>query len=266
MKNVDRLQLRMSSPKEIANFICKTSLAKKGLSINLINSNSFTNVRRYRNYRNALLGNCINYVDGKPLSLYLALKNRQMRINSRGMEILTQTLIEQEGTKHKNIFVYFERSDDYNLLKHVQQYIQEDNVVLFPLSDRLDLITISQLLIQNIRTSSPHIVWIMLGSPKQEIVSSLISNSISSPVIGLGGVIDFVTGKVPEAPKFLQKIYLEWLFRLIREPFRLFKRYTFGNFDFLRAIYLDYIYYNHSLKKSQQISQFETIDFYLSSK
>jgi N-acetylglucosaminyldiphosphoundecaprenol N-acetyl-beta-D-mannosaminyltransferase len=262
--DVDKLKLKMSTPAEIARLICKSSLAGEGLSINLINSYSFTNIRKNKNYRNALFGNCANYVDGKPLSLYLALRHRQIRINSRGMEILTESLTAQEGLNIENFFVYFERSDANRLMEYAQQFIPAENVILVPVSDQLEIMAISQQLIQTVQTSNSHIVWIMLGSPKQEIVSSLISNSLSSPVIGLGGVIDFITGKVPEAPRILQIVYLEWLFRLIKEPLRLFKRYTFGNVVFLQAVGADFFYTTRSRRKSELLRLDKTIEFHLS--
>ena len=51
--------------------------------------------------------------------------------------------------------------------------------------------------------------------------------------IGIGAVFDFIAGKVKRAPKWMQRIGLEWLFRLIQEPRRLWKRYLIGNTIFI---------------------------------
>lgn len=254
----------MSSPAEIAKIICKSSMAGVGSSFNLINAYSFTNLRNNKKYRQALLRNSTNYVDGKPLSLYLGLRDGRSRINSRGMEIFNETLTEQAGMGVKNFFVYFERSDANLLLEYVQGYISAENAFLIPVSDSLDLVTISRHVRQNVQTTQPHIVWLMLGSPKQEIVSSLISNTLACPVIGLGGVIDFVTGKVPEAPKILQLFYLEWLFRFVREPVRLLKRYTTGNLVFLLAVNTDFFFTVSSKHKQNQTQEVDVIKFHLS--
>jgi N-acetylglucosaminyldiphosphoundecaprenol N-acetyl-beta-D-mannosaminyltransferase len=254
----------MSSPAEIANMICSGSMAGVGSSINLINAYSFTNLKNSKEYQHALLRNCTNYVDGKPLSLYLGLRDGRSRINSRGMEIFAETLTKQRGKNIRNFFVYFERSDANLLLEFVQDGISAKNAVLIPVSDSLDLVAISRHVRKVVQTSQPHIVWIMLGSPKQEIVSSLISNSLMCPVVGLGGVIDFVTGKVPEAPKIMQLIYLEWLFRFAREPFRLLKRYTIGNLVFLLALKSDFFFTVRSKQKRVLTRDSEVINFYLS--
>ena len=239
----------MTKPENIGEIVRNLSLARVGVSINLVNSYTFTNLRRNRDYRNALLGKCFNFVDGKPLSLYLALRENKPRLNSRGMEILNATLVAQEKGKISNVFVFFERSDVTRMQHYVQQYIESDNIIIVPISDNLELNTIFQTVNQVVQNIHPKIVWIMLGSPRQEIVSSMISTSLSCPVIGIGGVIDFITGKVPEAPRIMQLLYLEWLYRLRREPVRLFKRYTFGNLIFLKAICEDF-YLNLKYKRN----------------
>lgn len=263
MSDAYKIKLRMSAAIEIAKLICEKSRLREGLAINLINSYSFTHIRNNQHFQQALSGKCANYVDGKPLSLYLALRHRQLRINSRGMDILTQALKEQEELYYRNFFVFFERSDANRLKEYAINFIPEENVIVVEISDQLDLNEIKSQIIDIAQTSSPKIVWVMLGSPKQEIISSLISNSLSCPVIGIGGVIDFVTGKVPEAPRILQYFYLEWFFRLIKEPVRLFRRYTVGNLLFLNAIARDFIYSDQSRQKSALNESDNSIEFYI---
>ena len=54
--------------------------------------------------------------------------------------------------------------------------------------------------------------------------------------MGVGGSFDVISGNIPRAPKWMQKANLEWLFRVIQEPKRLFKRYFVGNRKFIKAI------------------------------
>ena len=66
------------------------------------------------------------------------------------------------------------------------------------------------------------ILFVAFGSPKQEIwISKNINNLNVKVVMGVGGAFDLISGKVPRAPKVLQKIGLEWLFRLIIQPWRI---------------------------------------------
>jgi N-acetylglucosaminyldiphosphoundecaprenol N-acetyl-beta-D-mannosaminyltransferase len=89
--------------------------------------------------------------------------------------------------------------------------------------------------IERIRSCSPDIVWVGLGSPKQDFVSSRLAEHLNAPCAGVGAAFDFVAGTVKEAPTMIQKSGFEWLYRLAREPRRLWRRYLFGNLQFIAA-------------------------------
>jgi N-acetylglucosaminyldiphosphoundecaprenol N-acetyl-beta-D-mannosaminyltransferase len=81
-------------------------------------------------------------------------------------------------------------------------------------------------IIEAINNSDADIVWIGLSSPKQERWMIEHLGRIHAPVmIGVGAAFDFVSGNKPRAPRFMQQIGLEWLFRLASEPRRLWPRY-----------------------------------------
>ena len=84
-----------------------------------------------------------------------------------------------------------------------------------------------------IRASKASIVWVGLGTPKQDFVSHEIAKSLQVKVFAVGAAFDFLSGSKSEAPKFLQRITLEWAYRLIKEPRRLGRRYVVGNYKFL---------------------------------
>ncbi len=83
-----------------------------------------------------------------------------------------------------------------------------------------------QKIISAITSVKPDIIWVALGSPKQEILINRIKNSSpKSWWLGVGISFSFLTGDVQRAPKWIQKIGMEWLHRVMQEPKRLFKRY-----------------------------------------
>ncbi|NKS33698.1 WecB/TagA/CpsF family glycosyltransferase [Rhodococcus hoagii] len=88
-----------------------------------------------------------------------------------------------------------------------------------------------------IRGSNPDIVWVGMGTPKQDYVTAELASRLGVPCVGVGAAFDFVAGTVREAPKFLHGTGFEWLFRLVSEPRRLWKRYLFGNFKFLVSVF-----------------------------
>ena len=88
---------------------------------------------------------------------------------------------------------------------------------------------------ERIRSSEAHIVWVGLGTPKQDVEAQRLSGSVPVVAIAIGAAFDFAAGTLPEAPVWVRKIGMEWSYRLLREPKRLWKRYFFGNARFLKA-------------------------------
>lgn len=77
--------------------------------------------------------------------------------------------------------------------------------------------------IKKINQAQPDVLLVGLGSPKQEkfIAENLSKMPSVKLAIGVGGAFDFISGRVKRAPEFIQKIYLEWLWRLMVQPQRI---------------------------------------------
>jgi N-acetylglucosaminyldiphosphoundecaprenol N-acetyl-beta-D-mannosaminyltransferase len=88
-----------------------------------------------------------------------------------------------------------------------------------------------------INRAGPDIVWVGLSTPKQEIWMAEHRSRLAAPVlIGVGAAFDFHAGRVRQAPRWIQRRGLEWLFRLYQEPRRLWRRYLYGNTRFVVEI------------------------------
>lgn len=88
----------------------------------------------------------------------------------------------------------------------------------------------SERVIAAIRAAEPHVMFVGLGAPKQELWMQANRERAGVPVsIGIGGSFELVAGMVPRAPRWMQRYGLEWLYRLGREPGRLWKRYAVTN-------------------------------------
>jgi N-acetylglucosaminyldiphosphoundecaprenol N-acetyl-beta-D-mannosaminyltransferase len=83
--------------------------------------------------------------------------------------------------------------------------------------------------------SCPQIIILGMGMPKQEILAIQLKKCLKFPclIICGGAIIDFLGGKVQRAPLWMRKMGLEWFYRLVQEPHRLFQRYVIGNVVFL---------------------------------
>ena len=87
---------------------------------------------------------------------------------------------------------------------------------------------------RELRRTKPHILWVGLGAPKQELWMSRMAGQLEVPVmVGVGAVFDYLAGTKPAAPTILRRVGLDWLFRLAVEPRRLWRRYLLGNSSFV---------------------------------
>lgn len=85
---------------------------------------------------------------------------------------------------------------------------------------------------------NPDLVFVGITSPMKEyLIEYLQDDGNDSVFMGVGGSFDVISGNIPRAPKWMQKAGLEWLFRVIQEPRRLFKRYFVGNWTFIKAVW-----------------------------
>lgn len=89
-------------------------------------------------------------------------------------------------------------------------------------------------IVKEINNSNSDIVWVGLGSPKQDLWMYEHRGRINAPVmIGVGAAFDFLAGTKPQAPRWMRASGFEWFFRLVTEPKRLWRRYLVDNTLFL---------------------------------
>ncbi|MBI1758328.1 MAG: WecB/TagA/CpsF family glycosyltransferase [Actinobacteria bacterium] len=89
--------------------------------------------------------------------------------------------------------------------------------------------------LERIAASGAQIVWLGLGTPKQDWAAADLASRHPAVFVAVGAAFDFVAGTKRQAPRWMQRSGLEWLFRLATEPRRLWRRYLFGNIRFIIA-------------------------------
>jgi N-acetylglucosaminyldiphosphoundecaprenol N-acetyl-beta-D-mannosaminyltransferase len=95
---------------------------------------------------------------------------------------------------------------------------------------------------ERINASGAHVVWVGTGQPKQEQWMSEMRDRLDAPILaGVGAAFDFHAGIVPQAPSWMQRMGLEWCYRLAREPRRLWRRYASYNPRFIVAFARQYV-------------------------
>ena len=129
-----------------------------------------------------------------------------------GKEGTAKKVIKNMGEKYKNVDFVGE---------HHGYFKQKNNIDI----------------ISKINEATPHILFVGLGCPVQEKwVNENIDKINANVILTCGGLFDYYSGNVKRSPKWMQENGLEWLFRLIQEPSRLYKRYIFGNIEYLISL------------------------------
>lgn len=87
--------------------------------------------------------------------------------------------------------------------------------------------------VEQINAAHPDFVWVGLGAPKQELWMAAHKGEVHALMIGVGAAFDYEAGNIRRAPLWMQRRNLEWLYRLMQDPRRLFKRYFTTNLSYL---------------------------------
>lgn len=91
--------------------------------------------------------------------------------------------------------------------------------------------------LEEIRNANPHILLVAMGVPKQEVwIDEHAGQLPNITCMGVGGLFDFLAERVPRAPLWLRRTGCEWVWRMMMEPRRLWKRYVIGNVFFLGLV------------------------------
>jgi len=98
-------------------------------------------------------------------------------------------------------------------------------------------------MLEEIRKSGASLLLAAFGAPRQDLwIGKHLQETGVRVAMGVGGLFDFYSGRLPRAPVWMREIGMEWLFRLIQEPGRLWKRYLIGNSVFLFRVIRDRLF------------------------
>jgi N-acetylglucosaminyldiphosphoundecaprenol N-acetyl-beta-D-mannosaminyltransferase len=205
----------------------------------LINAYSLALANADKNYHRLLSSGGVNLPDGRPVSLILRLLNRSPDFEQvRGPSLFRRCLDlgREQGLKH-----YFLGGAPNTLSALIREAeIQFPGLkVAGSASPPFRPMTPTERFSQDedIRASGAQIVWVGLGTPKQDFEAERICHDIGLTTVAVGAAFDFLARTKPEAHPLLRQVGLEWAHRLATEPRRLWRRYLFGNMRFIRLAF-----------------------------
>lgn len=179
-----------------------------------------------------LKNNEIRYADGIGVVKFLSFKTKMKVSRIPGCELWEQ-LMKEAGMK--NIPVYLVGGKNETLSQTVKKLNFKYSTPIVGHQD--GYFTDEKLLIDDILKSNARIVTVALGSPKQEIfINKCRDAGINAFFMGVGGTYDVFTGNVKRAPNVFCKLGLEWFYRLISQPTRIYRQRNLLKFLWLACL------------------------------
>ncbi len=199
-------------------------------------SNVHTTVTAFENseYREIQNGGIMAIPDGGPLSSVGRKRGYKSMKRTTGPSLMGEIfkISVEKGYRH-----YFYGSTEETLEKLYQTLEREYPGLQIagmysppfrPITEEED-----KSIVERINDTKPDFVWVGLGAPKQEKWMAIHQGKIEGLMVGVGAGFDYYAGNIDRAPKWMQNSNLEWLFRLIQDPRRLFNRYWHTNTRFI---------------------------------
>lgn len=214
-------------------------------------SNVHTTVMAFRDqeYRKVQNGGAMALPDGQPLSIVSRRRGYKQAQRVPGPDLMPAILklSEEKGYKH-----YFYGSTEKTLAElkkvmlHKYPKLQIAGMYSPPfrkLSKEED-----EEITNRINGSGADFIWVALGAPKQEKWMYAHQNKVNGLMIGVGAAFDFIAGTTKRAPMWMQRLCLEWVYRIIQDPKRMAPRYLNTNFAFLYYVHQE----NKAIRKRKR--------------
>lgn len=229
---------------------------KKGSAKGYVTVNNVhTMMEGYRSagYRKIINEAYLSIPDGKPLEIVGKLKGNKNISRLFGPTVMEKFIDwgREDGIKH----FFFGASEES--LQKLKLAIEEK----YPGAKIVGMISPpfkpveqwdNEAFIHEINLAEPDFVWIGLGAPKQERWMYAHNGSINGLLFGIGAGFSYLAGNTKHAPQWMKKFALEWLYRLIQEPGRLWKRYLTTIPPFMFFAMLELLGFKLRLKESQK--------------
>jgi len=209
----------------------------------IANAHDALMVHKNPGIRQAVNGGSLTVPDG--MSLVLLGRFHGIKLNKRvyGPDLMLEFLTknQKKGFKH---FFYGSTQDTLDKLITNLKSMFPGLVVCGSFSPPFGTVSEEddKKIVHLINEARPDIAWVGLGCPKQQLWMHKHKTRLKVPVmVGVGAAFDFFAKTKPQAPRWLRDHGFEWLFRLLTEPRRLWKRYLVGGPVFLYYVLLEFI-------------------------
>lgn len=205
-------------------------------------SNVHTTVMSYENeeYRKIQNGAAMALPDGAPLSSYSRRKGYKQAQRVTGPDLMLElfAISKEKGYRH---YFYGATEETLQSMKGVLERDYPGIQIAGMYAPPFRALTPQEdaQIVAKINESRPDFIWIGLGAPKQEEWMYQHMGQLQGVLIGVGAGFDYLAGYIKRAPRWMQRMSLEWLYRLLQDPKRLWRRYFTSNVKFICLTRID---------------------------
>lgn len=213
---------------------------RRPLQIGVVNAAKVVNMRRNEQLRQDVLSSDLILADGMSVVWASRLLRQPLPERVAGIDLMTRLF---ELADHHRYRVYCLGATDEVLAKVVERLRSEyPDLHVAGYHNGYFHRHEEAAIVEDIVNSRPDILLVAMTSPKKEQFLARWSRRISVPVChGVGGSFDVMAGKVQRAPEGWQRMGMEWAYRLLQEPGRLWRRYLVTNVLFLHMLWNEWI-------------------------
>lgn len=207
--------------------------------------------------REAANNSDLSVADGISLVLTTRIYGYPLKKRVYGPDLMLEFLNEAEKRGYSNFF-YGSLPNNLNfLIKRLKERFPLLKIAGFYSPSFKNKIEEDEEAVDLINNSSSDVLWVGLGGPKQDIWMHCHKGRINVPVmVGVGAAFDFLSGTKLQAPPWVRNNGFEWLFRLVTEPKRLWRRYLINNFLFIYYVGIELFLRAFSFQKSKPKQQY----------
>jgi len=222
--------------------VTERALEKKPSYVCFANVHMVIEAYKNRSFLEMLSKADLVLADGKPIAIACKILHHKKQERICGMDF-TPRILEKANEKKLSAFIYGSTTAVISSAR--EKIISSYPNIRFAgaISPPFRQLTEEEIKndIEKINLSGADLVFVALGCPKQEKWMAENSNKINSVLLGIGAALKVFAGLEKRAPAWMQNLSLEWFYRLIQQPGRLFKRYVYTNSYFLFLLVRDWI-------------------------
>ena len=221
---------------ETINKIENTILCNRQIHHSVVNAGKIVLMQNDETLNKSVLEADLINADGQAVVWAARLLGKRIPERVAGIDLMEKLITVSAKKKYKCFFLGAEENE---VAKVVEKYssLYSDDIIAGYLNGYYSNEEENEI-VNEIVLSKANILFVAITSPKKEIFLNKYKEELKSInlIMGVGGSFDVISGKIKRAPVYMQKIGLEWLYRFLQEPKRMWKRYLIGNIQFIYLV------------------------------